>query len=487
MESRKRPKKKTLWPKVLAALIALAILGTGAGYLVNLGENTVRDNAEAEAAEAPAAMEEAPAEEAAPEEDTSNQKPDSTTEPGQPLALVSYPEPIAYDDYDARSQRWQENQINEDTAYAINAFSYKTASVILKGQDESGCYSPLSLYHALAILASGAKGTTQDQILSLMGMGDLSYMEQELGKLYRVNYADNDVNILKIANSLWLDDTASDGSTVAFNRDWVFSTAANYYAEIYAAEFDDPTVGLSLGAWISEKTGGMLKPELEFDPDTVLAIVNTLWYKTQWMDPFSEENTETGDFIKASGEPVQIDFMRRTDATGSYVRGEDYTKSSLKLDQGKMIIVLPDEGVDVESFLSEDKLWDIFENANYESAEIQWSVPKFETNASYDLMDSLIKLGITNAFDSTLADFTTIAETQDPLYVNQVRQDTHIAVNEDGVEAAAYSLTEMLAESAAPEEDPLVIEMNLNRPFLYLINANDGSTLFIGIVRDPSI
>jgi serine protease inhibitor len=43
----------------------------------------------------------------------------------------------------------------------------------------------------------------------------------------------------------------------------------------------------------------------------------------------------------------------------------------------------------------------------------------------------------------------------------------------------------MMCGASEPEELP-VVEMNLNRPFIYLITANDGSTLFIGVVRNPN-
>ena len=491
MESRKRPKRKPVWPMALAAILALAILGTGAGYLINLGGNTVFTDsttsqvAEEESAAAEAPAEEAPAEEApaAETEAAPEEAPANVFEGVVGLANAAYPEAIAYDDYEASSTRWQENQVTEDTAYAMNAFSYKTAAAVLSGSEESGCYSPLSLYHALSILAGGAEGDTRDQLLSLLGMTDAETLASEVGKLYRVNYADNEVNLLRIANSLWLDSDA-DGVPIEYDQDWVLSTAANYYADVYEAEFENPATGEALGQWIAEKTGGALHPELQFDPATAMAIVNTLHYKSKWVDSFNEANNTTGDFILESGEPVETEFMHRTDSMGSVVQGDGYLKSYLTMERGKMIIVLPDEDEDFETFLTEDRLWQVFENANYTSAEVNWTVPKFETNASYDLTDTLQALGITDAFSEGLADFTPMTENDVPLFVSTVRQDTHIALNEEGVEAAAFTLIGM--ETAGLADEQPIIEMNLNRPFLYLITANDGSTLFIGVVRDPS-
>ncbi len=515
MESRKKPKRPPVWPRVLAAVLALAILGTGAGYLVNLAANTIGAGggdaaaASVAAGEAPAAApEEAPAEAAPAEAEAAPEAPGAPLAPTEEgagdteqdygpvsdyavtlLAGAKYPESIAIDDYDASSDRWKNNQISDSTANAINSFSYKTAASILSPEDdvesqESGCYSPMSLYQTLAILASGAEGETQSQILNLLGIGDLDTLAEESGKLYRCNYRDDEIEILKIANSLWLDDAAEDGTEVSYNLDWVQSVANDYYADVFTADFSDADTPKALGAWVAEQTGGMLNPTVEFAPDNVMAIVNTLWYKTQWADDFMEQNTYEDDFILSSGEPVLCDFMHQTNESGRAVLGDGYTKSFRHLYSGKMIFVLPDEGVDIETLLTEEKLTEIFENANYQDAEVQWSVPKFETNASYDLAENLQSLGITDAFDLLSADFSPMAESTAPLFLGTVRQDTRIKVTEAGIEAAAFTIAGMMVEEGVPEEKP-VVEMNLNRPFLYLITANDGSTLFMGVVRNP--
>lgn len=201
------------------------------------------------------------------------------------------------------------------------------------------------------------------------------------------------------------------------------------------------------------------------------------------MTEFDTDKTAPADFTTDSGETVQADFMHQTDAMGSYIETEEYTKSSLSLSNGRMIFVLPQEGVDVDSLLTEDKLWEVFENGDYESAEVHWSIPKFETNVTYDLKDMLMDLGVTAALDPTSADFSGISDT--PLFLGTAQQGTHIAINEEGVEAASYTMMGMAA-AGFPAEEPKIVEMNLNRPFIYLITAKDGSTLFIGVVRDPA-
>ena len=48
------------------------------------------------------------------------------------------------------------------------------------------------------------------------------------------------------------------------------------------------------------------------------------------------------------------------------------------------------------------------------------------------------------------------------------------------MEAAAYTYLSMETQGALMEE-PEVVEMNLNRPFLYTLTSQDGAVLFVGI------
>lgn len=478
LESRKRPKivpKRKKWPVALAACAALAVVcGSSLLALQNRSAQTE--------AEQKTITVRGPGLVVASPEPTKGISAYGVTL----LAGAEYPKSVSYEDYEGKSAVWTENQVTEDTHYALKAFAYSTAAKVLANKTDSGCYSPLSLYQALSMLASGAEGQTQAELLSLLGQPDAETLMDQAGKLYRVNHSDNEVDILKIANSLWLDETAEDGTKIGYNEEWVLSTAANYYADVYQMEFSDSDAGGALGAWIAEKTGGFLQPtgaELGIPEETVMAMVNTLWYRGQWRDRFDPARTEEGDFTTEADETVRTEFMHRTDSDAYFVRGDGYTRASLGLGKGSMTVILPDEGTNVDALLTEERLWDLFENDEYQRGEVRWSVPKFETNAAYGLEETLQSLGVSEAFTDA-ADFSRISDT--PLKLTKVRQGTHIALNENGVEAAAYTELEVAAGAAAPEEDPGIAEMNLNRPFIYLIQAHDGSPLFIGVVRNPS-
>lgn len=523
------PKKRIVWLKPLATAAVLLLVIVGAYSAIrpslNMAASTDAGAVESAAAEAPAeaapaegtadaaipeaAMEEAEeaAPEAAPEEapETPEEAPEAPAEAPvaedipflegvpdssserlcsiAPEVSVEYPDSIAEDDFDAASENWKNNQISEDTAAALKTFSFRTAAAVLQNQESDGCYSPLSLYQAMAILASGAEGETQAELFELMGISDLDTLYDQVGRLYRVNYKDNTMDKLRIANSLWIDNTDGNGNPVTYSQDWIEAAARNLYAELYSVEFSDAATAESLGAWIADNTGGFLTPsgqELGLTADTVLAIVNTVWYHASWAECFPEALTDEGTFTLSDGTDVTASFMHSTES-GRLIDGDGYIAAERRLSTGKIRFVLPDEGVDVDSLLTEDRLADIFGDHESTAATIVWSVPKFESSATYDLADTLRSLGVASIFDPEKADFSAISDS--PLFVSRVQQGTHISVNEDGIEAAAYT---MFGLEAATAIEPELADFTLNRPFLYLITADDGSPLFIGVVRNPA-
>ena len=115
----------------------------------------------------------------------------------------------------------------------------------------------------------------------------------------------------------------------------------------------------------------------------------------------------------------------------------------------------------------------------YSDAQVVWSVPKFDVKSSADLMDVLKALGVTDAFDREKADFTPL--TDDGAVVGSVMQAARVRIDEEGVEAAAY--TEIVVAPAADQEPSVMVEMNLNRPFLFAIFSDANVPLFVGAVQ----
>lgn len=396
-------------------------------------------------------------------------------------ASADYPKGIAFENYDERQKLRENNPVDDSFITSINRFSYNTAFAILSGTDGNVCCSPLSLYFALAFAGTGAAGDTQAEIFSLLGVSDAAELSKQCGNYYRSYYVDNEISKLKIANSLWLDDMVK-GETLKYKDFFINNAVQNFYASLYSADFSDESTGEAMTRWISDNTNGNPAPDLDLDPDSdqIMSIINTIYYCDEWTDRFDADNTAEGTFTLENGTGVTCDFMNMTMDSHAFKKGDGYTHSALSLKNNtSMVIILPDEGVSVNELLdTPEKIQTIFTSGDLTYGEVVWSVPKFSYNSSFKFKTVLQKLGIKSAFEMD-ADFTGI--TDHMAYISDVTQQTHIAINENGVEASAFTSITFYG-AAVPDGRA---EMILDRPFIYGIIDSNGTLLFAGICENP--
>ncbi len=416
---------------------------------------------------------------------------------------------ITESDYDEVHSRYSaleaENQlISPDFHTALNSFARDSAVLLADDFEENACYSPLSLYYALALAGSGAAGKTEQEFLEVLHAPDMDWLSDQCGRYYRQHYSDSERYQFLLANSIWMDGSRS------FEQDFLDGAENDFYASLFRANFTDPALGDEMTKWVSDNTNGLLAPEFEFDPNTVMDILNTVYFYAEWSEPFYEEANTQGDFHKADGAAVTAEFMRAI-STGSVFQGNGFTRASLPLSvsgsDGEMIFILPDEGVAPQELLSSpeafEKMFFPGDPEEYVNCRVKWRVPKFNFDCEYNLADMLKAQGLSTAFSSDTADFSgmsrEIAE-QQGLYISNVRQGTHIGVDEKGVEVAAYTeIMQAAGFGLLPDE---IVEMNLDRPFLFAIaktsrtdqwndeeddyEESGGSLLFVGICGDPT-
>ena len=155
-----------------------------------------------------------------------------------------------------------------------------------------------------------------------------------------------------------------------------------------------------------------------------------------------------------------------------------------------MIFFLPDEGVDVKELLTDPQVISLLGSGqNVPQSRlltVNSSVPKFDIlTDNADLTECMKKLGITDVFQPGVADFSSLLAEPDGAYLDGVMHSARVKIDEEGVEAAAYTV--MMAYGAAlPLEPEEIVDFVLNRPFLFAIRTDNGMTLFAGIVENPS-
>ena len=397
-----------------------------------------------------------------------------------PLLNVVYPEVYAFDDYDTRMTIRDQNPVDDTFIEAINDFSYRTAAQLLSDDGLNKSYSPLSLYYALSLAASGAREDTAAELLDVLGVKDTETLTQQCGNLYRMLYYENEIGKLKIANSIWLDNDYL-GQPVKFEDDFVKQAANDFYASSHHVDFAQADTGKQMAAWIAEQTQGTLSPDITTDPEQILAIINTIYFYDQWIDKFSKNETAEGIFYLADGSEVKSDFMNQTFGSAGFSRGTNFTRAGLALkNSAQMVFVLPYQGVSPYDLLASPELMrQAIEGGDAYNGEVVWKIPKFNFGSEFELKETLANLGVERAFQQE-ADFSGI--TDHAAFISSIRQESHIAIDENGVEASAF--TKIDYDGAALPEGRA--DMILDRPFVFAVIGQYGNLLFVGVCENPA-
>ena len=397
----------------------------------------------------------------------------------EPILPVTYPRAYAFDNYDTRFTIREENPIDDKLVNIINNFAYQTSSLILTKENKNTNYSPISLYYALSLATSGANGETEVQLLDLLGISDSKSLSTQLGNLYRLLYFDNDIGQLKIANSIWMDRDMN-GEPIEFKDGFVENAVTNFYASSHSVDFSDEETAKAIADWISTNTNETISPTIELNDDQILSIINTVYFYDEWVDRFNRSETAKDTFYLLDESEVTVDFMNMTSFSKAFSRGENFTRSGLSLkNAGEMIFILPDEGISPYEIIdSPDKIMEAFEGGKDGIGEVVWKVPKFDFDSKIKMKETLKTLGVTNAF-SDAANFDGI--TDHFAVISDIVQETHISIDERGVEASAFTKIDYDG-SALPKDEAYMI---LDRPFIYGITASNGTLLFVGVCENP--
>lgn len=173
--------------------------------------------------------------------------------------------------------------------------------------------------------------------------------------------------------------------------------------------------------------------------------------------------------------------------SNTYYWADQFGAVALSLEgSGKMWFLLPDEGVAMDDLLADEQTMEFLNsNGNWENSKhliVNMSVPKFDVVSDLDLRDGLNALGITGVFDATVADFSPMTSKVAEIFLSKADHAARVAIDEEGVTAAAYTVMMMAGAAAPPEEE---MDFVLDRPFLFAITGADGLPLFVGVVNRP--
>ena len=375
-------------------------------------------------------------------------------------------------------------------------------------------YSPYSISLVLAMAYAGAAGETARQMAQTLHFGlpperlhpAFNALDLELAAVSMPPSPGETAAgpVLNIANAIW----GQQG--YRFRPEYLDTLAAHYGAGLHPLDFTAPDgrqdAAGQINRWASDRTNGkipaLVEPE-SFAPCappewrcTRLLLTNAVYFKGLWAEGYDFNPAATRDdyFQRLDGSRVKVPMMRQT-REFNYAEGDDFQAVELPYQGHRLAMTVllpaPEQYDGFTAGLDGDRAADISDSMDPRTVIL--TMPLLEMEQSISVKELLLRLGMTDAFSGSAADFSGMADFSGPasvddgIYIDDVFQKAFVAVNEKGTEAAAVSAVSGVSFPASVPPTPLPpVVMEVDRPFIFLIRERyTGATLFVGRVADP--
>ena len=178
------------------------------------------------------------------------------------------------------------------------------------------------------------------------------------------------------------------------------------------------------------------------------------------ISPKSIPNT-TETFHGVKGD-TDVTMMHRNEFE-TVCRTDRFTSVSLSTqDSGPMYFYLPAEGVDVNELLSDPDVlnwatgtYDLdwrYDGIIFEPL-VHMSIPKFRVSGETDLIEMMRFLGMTDALDPALSDFTPLTEDAGSLYLQSATHSAMVEIDEQGITGVAFTDLPFAMGGPDPEDE----------------------------------
>lgn len=357
--------------------------------------------------------------------------------------------------------------------------------------------SPVSLLFVLGMFYKGTTETTEKELFNLLGYNKSQFFENliVLRKCLK-NLGlgvTNGIYVNKMFEKIIIEDYCKALSTLdSAAYDTFDSNNANSEVK-------------RINTFIEKHTNGLITDLVEQDhlaQDVIFLLLNTIYFKSNWEEPFDKKLTEIGhkfysdstaattNATATGGAAVvvdnqsKVDMMVMCDTPFPYfydninkckILEMNYANSSCS-----MGFVLPDIDASASSSASSKRLLDARILQNY------WSnltlnkiktlkIPKFKIEHKIDLIPVLQSFGVNKMFqNSEVGDL--LKQTNKPTRVSSLFQKAIVIVDEEGTEAAAATACVYFNESCS--KGPSFVA---DHPFtFYIRDKQTNLLLFLG-------
>ena len=336
-------------------------------------------------------------------------------------------------------------------------FAFRFLQEANAATSDSYVVSPVSLEYLLGMLQDGAKGRTAEELSTVLGGHPVMNLSLPL----------------EMANAIVVN------RRYPLLKDYQKTVEADWRAWVKNMDFDrQKEVLAAINGWCDRKTHGLIPQILdEVSPDMMAVLMNAVYFKQSWTDPFRKEATREEPFTAENGAVSTVPLMydrRNVD----YTQTEKFQMIHLPYGDGgtTMSVLLPKKGVKTADLLKDmtASAWNALQDSLHRE-DVRIYLPRFETKTHLRLNEMLAAMGMPTAFTGN-ADFKGMFAT--PAFVSLIQQDAFIRNDEEGTEAAAVTSAVMKVTCCLPVKEPVVFRAD--HSFLYFICDKNGTILFAG-------
>ena len=377
------------------------------------------------------------------------------------------------------------DETEEGIISATNDFSFRLfQSLAANNKEKNSIFSPLGAEYSLEIISNGAGGHTQKLLQHKLGTSQYSFDDinalRRKMMLYHAKVVEDDflatkTAFMKSSNLLLF----REGKTI--KQDYVQTIGHDYFVDCLSYQNENDAKSI-VDTWNKETNHGAFKDiPMEFDTNTDIYLINTLLFNGAWVQEFYDAKPDT--FFVTKDDVRIVDMMSKTEKEGCfrYMQNNQYAMLRMPyVGSFYMDVILPNENLTVNSLIKQMNM-EQYENSTkvlkkYDIIDV--SFPKFHVKSEIDLKYLLAEMGLTDIF-SKKADLSLMSDS--PRYVNKMKQNIEIDVDEKGTHVEAITSTSFATLSEVSK--PTRAEFYANRPFIYFIRDNFGSICFAGVYR----
>ena len=377
------------------------------------------------------------------------------------------------------------DKTEEGIISATNDFSFRLfQSLAANNKEKDFIFSHLGAEYSLEIISNGAGGHTQNLLLQQLGtsqysLDDINALRRKMmlchAKVVEDDFLATKTAFMKSSNLLLF----REGKMI--KQEYVQTIGHDYFVDCLSYQNEDDAKRI-VDTWNKETNHGAFKDiPMEFDTNADIYLINTLLFNGAWVQEFYDAKPDT--FFVTKDDVRIVDMMSKTEKEGCfwYMQNNQYAMLRMPyVGSFYMDVILPNENLTVDSLIKQMNM-EQYKNSTkvlkkYDIIDV--SFPKFYVKSEIDLKYLLVEMGLADIF-SEKADFSLMSDS--PLYVNKMKQNIEIDVDEKGTHVEAITSTSFATLSEVSK--PSRAEFYANRPFIYFIRDNFGSICFAGVYR----